>query len=795
MNDKKNNNIKEFVLLFIILCAIFYVYVITMHPVFKTNDSPETTVASATLGIGHPPGYPVFVIAAKLFSYLPLGNYAFKINMFSSFLALLVLLITHQILKLLSLKIFTNEFLFLNCFFILGIGFSYIFWDQAIEAKGGIYMLNLLFLSILLFYSVNLFYAFNISFLYLLYFIFSISLSNHWPSMIILFPIFFYFLYKYRNRIKASNYFYISFFFILGLTPYLFLLIRASSNAILNWGNPDNIKSLLWVILRKAYVYPIKPSLKVYLYQLKEFFLFTFWQSNFLLWVFSIPGFFILYKRRKDIFLFFLISYLINIFFVVFYNRTKQDVLYLMDIFLLPSIYVLLLISIIGILFVINNFNTNIKKYLTLLLFLVMLFFMFKRNFVLNNMHKDYFSYDYGNAILNTIDKNGIYIGDGDDNLMPVYYLQELMKKRLDIKFFTASFLIFKWGIDYYHNRYNCDYDLKPYDTNNNIEKIIINNINELPVYRSSYFSRRDNLKYNYHEANKGILIKISNKKNLFSSKIFDLYSYRYIYDTSCLNSKANINLITWYPVSMVNQANILNDNGFIYDAIKLYKMALNFPVHKPEANIYYNLALAYSKINDVENEISSLENVIKRYPLLSAYEKLGILYYNTFILPNAKKMFDIAIKMGSKNEYVLNGNNVLSQMAYNDMLEVAFIKANEYILNNNIKSAQKIYNFLLENQYKNSIIFRNLGVYYFKTNNLAEALKYFKMSKNETYNSEISLYIGYIYFKMRMYEDAINELQQGISKFKDNSELIKLYNEITELKLKNEKDFNSIKR
>lgn len=796
MNSKKSDKILEFIGLLIVLITIFYIYIYTTHPVFKTNDSPETTVASVTLGIGHPPGYPIFVLLAKIFSYLPIGNYAFKINIFSIFLSILVLFFTYKILKLMYVKIFADNYpLLMVYFFIFILGFSYIFWNQAIEAKGGIYILNLLFLSILFYYSIKLFYKFNFAHLYLLYFIFSLSLSNHWPSMIILLPIFIFFLFRYRIKLKANHYLFILFFLALGITPYLFLLIRASSGPILNWGNPDNLKTLLWVILRKAYVFPVAPDLKVYLYQLKEFVLFTFWKSSFIFCLFSFFGFIILYKKNKNLFVFFILAYLIIVFFVVFYNRTKEDVLYLLDIFLLPSIYILILISSIGILGILNKFNTNLKRFLFHILILILLIFMFIHNFRLNNNTKDFFLYDYGNAILNTIDYNGIYIGDGDDNLMPVYYLQELMKKRQDVKFFTASFLIFKWGIDYYLGRYG-NYDFKPFDANGNIQKLIDYHIGNSNIYRSSFFPRRENLKYNFFETNKGILFKITPEKRIFSSRIFELYTYRYLFDDSCLKSKANRNLITWYPVSMVNQANTLSENGFINDAIKLYKMALGFPVNKPEANIYYNLALAYSKINDVDNEIVALENVVKRYPLLSAYEKLGLLYYNTFILPKAKVMFNKAIRMGSKNEYVLKGLDVISQMSYNDMLEFAFIKANNYILNNNVKSAKKLYTFLLENKYKNAIIYRNLGVYYFKTNEYEEALKNFLASKNETYNSEISLYIGYIYFKMGKYQEAINELMDGIAKFKDNAELKKLYHKIiNELMSKDEKNSNSIKR
>jgi len=794
--DKNNYRIlKEHIFVFIILILIFQIYLHTMHPIFKTNDSPETTAAAVTLGIGHPPGYPVFTIFAKIFSYIPLGNYALRINMFSSFLGLIVLFITCKITKLLFKKIFEKDLKFPYLYIVLLIlGFSYIFWNQTIEAKGGIYILNLFFLSILIYFSIKLFFEFNIFYIYFIFYIFSLSLTNHWPSMIILSPLFLFFLFKYRNVLKIKNYFLILFFFLLGLTPYLFLIIRASANAILNWGNPYNLENLLWVILRKAYIYPVQPGLNVYLYQIKEFLRFTFWQSSFIFWIFSLFGFYILYKRNRNLFWFFITQYMIIIFFIVFYNRTKKDVLYLMDIFLMPSIYILILISTIGILFIINKLNTNIKKILINIIIVTLIIFMFIFNYKFNNNYKDFFLYDYGNAVLNTIDNNGMYIGDGDDNLMPIYYFQEIQKKRTDIKFITASFLIFKWGIDYYKKKYG-DYDLKPYDTNNNIKKIIDKEIINNNIYRSSFFPRKENIKYNYFETNKGILIKISTKKESFSSKIFQLYSYRYIFSNSCIKSSANLNLITWYPVSMVNQANALNDYGFYEDAIKLYKMSLNFPVKKPEANIFYNLALAYSKINDIDNEILALENVIKRYQLLYAYERLGILYYNTYLLPKAKEMFDKAIKLGSKNEYVLKGNDIISKMTYNDMLELALIKANDFITNNKINEAMKLYNFLLEKNYKNAIIYRNIGVYYFKTNNFDKALFNFNMSKNETYNSEISLYIGYTYFKMNKFNEALNELEQGILKFKDNLELKKLYDEIKkEIQLKNEKGSNSFK-
>ena len=48
------------------------------------RDSGEMASAAWTLGVAHQPGYPLYIISAKLFSLLPLGNPAWRLNLFSA---------------------------------------------------------------------------------------------------------------------------------------------------------------------------------------------------------------------------------------------------------------------------------------------------------------------------------------------------------------------------------------------------------------------------------------------------------------------------------------------------------------------------------------------------------------------------------------------------------------------------------------------------------------------------------------------------------------------------------------
>ncbi|HEY6572171.1 MAG TPA: DUF2723 domain-containing protein, partial [Candidatus Eisenbacteria bacterium] len=62
-----------------------WVYAQTLSPtvawVNQGEDSGDLLAASATLGIPHPTGYPLFVLLGRLASLLPLGSVAFRINL------------------------------------------------------------------------------------------------------------------------------------------------------------------------------------------------------------------------------------------------------------------------------------------------------------------------------------------------------------------------------------------------------------------------------------------------------------------------------------------------------------------------------------------------------------------------------------------------------------------------------------------------------------------------------------------------------------------------------------------
>ncbi len=311
---------KEIIVLIVFLIVILQLYLYTMVPAFKSDDSPETITSAYTLGISHSPSYPLFTMAGKVFSSLPVGSPAFRINLFAIFLAMLVLLFSYFIIRKIILYIFNCENKTINFLGIFILALSYIFWNQAIEAKGGIYILNLLFLAILIYLSMKLLKRFNIKYFYLMSFIYGLSLCNHWPTMIILLPVFGYLFFKCRKKINQKNIITAALLLFVGLSPYFYLPIRAGTDGIFIYMlKPNTWENFWWTVLRSGYVNDIPATLQLYEYQIKEFFILLF--NNYsILWILMFAGGYILNKRSKEIFYLFLSSILIIAFMVVIYN-------------------------------------------------------------------------------------------------------------------------------------------------------------------------------------------------------------------------------------------------------------------------------------------------------------------------------------------------------------------------------------------------------------------------------------------------------------------------------------------
>jgi len=122
----------------------FVVYLHTLAPSVATifDDSLELQLVCYLPGIAHPTGYPLYTLLGKLFTYLPVGDVAYRVNLMSAFFASLTismlygtlrLLIGHRVPALLGAAAFAV---------------SPVFWSQAVIAE--VYTLHAVFVAAVL---------------------------------------------------------------------------------------------------------------------------------------------------------------------------------------------------------------------------------------------------------------------------------------------------------------------------------------------------------------------------------------------------------------------------------------------------------------------------------------------------------------------------------------------------------------------------------------------------------------------------------------------------------------------
>ena len=125
-------------------------YVRTLAPTVLYYDRPEMfdsamlQAAAPVLGVGHPTGYPTYMMLAKLFTYLPFGDAAYRVNLLSAVFEAVAVMFVY----LAGLKLSRRPAA--AAVGALAFGLTPIFWSQAVIAE--VYTLNATFIALVVIY-------------------------------------------------------------------------------------------------------------------------------------------------------------------------------------------------------------------------------------------------------------------------------------------------------------------------------------------------------------------------------------------------------------------------------------------------------------------------------------------------------------------------------------------------------------------------------------------------------------------------------------------------------------------
>ncbi len=220
----------------------------------KSADGAELITAAVTLGIPHPPGYPLYVLMGKLASALPFGAVAFRFNLFSAVCTAIAAALLAFLAAKLAAPSHTSESetdpsgahqqrvaiwataLFCGTTF----AFAPVVWRHAVVAE--VYALNLLVVAVFLLIALS---PTNKRLGMSAGLLIGLALTTHLTS-VILAPVALIGMARMRRARFIAG-------FGLGLTPFLLLPLLAAGDSPVVWGAPHTLREWWWLVSAEIY--------------------------------------------------------------------------------------------------------------------------------------------------------------------------------------------------------------------------------------------------------------------------------------------------------------------------------------------------------------------------------------------------------------------------------------------------------------------------------------------------------------------------------------------------------------
>jgi hypothetical protein len=246
-------------------------YTLTLCPIVFWYDSAEFVTAAVTLGIPHPPGYPLYTLIGHAFTWLPLDP-ALAVNLMSATFAALSVAFTYLVCRCLGVC---------RSPAIVGaatLGGGKLFWTNAVVAE--VYCPGLAFVVVVLYLLLRSRQESRFGLTILAAFLAGLGLGVH-MSIATLGIGFGLLVWAYDvpvtdtadlrhllrrsglgNRVSRSLV--VGAFAALGSLVFLYLPLRAAQRPALNFGDPSNLQRFKWVITGGAYKHWFRDDLDTF---------------------------------------------------------------------------------------------------------------------------------------------------------------------------------------------------------------------------------------------------------------------------------------------------------------------------------------------------------------------------------------------------------------------------------------------------------------------------------------------------------------------------------------------------
>ncbi len=250
----------------LLACSIFIVSLAffvasTCRTVFWW-DSGELIANAHVLGIAHRPGFPLYILVARVFGMIPFGEYFYRINFISALSGAISLSVLGYMIYGIAARWWREsavwEIVFAIGLAIVGLGGTYTYWIQSVRAE--VYAPNLLVLSFLLLavwrFDEELPRDRTIAKRYacLIGWLAGLGLALHHATFASVLPAVAILMIWRTRRFHLARWTVTlgGLFTLIGASVYLYLPVRALQNPPLNWGWVTGVTSPDWSAVAAA---------------------------------------------------------------------------------------------------------------------------------------------------------------------------------------------------------------------------------------------------------------------------------------------------------------------------------------------------------------------------------------------------------------------------------------------------------------------------------------------------------------------------------------------------------------
>ena len=230
-----------------VVAATSSVYLLTAARDIVVGDSPEFVTVAVTLGVAHPPGYPLLTILGHLFSLLPIGPIPFRVNLLAVVCSTLTVLFVYAT----AWRLTASRVAAAAAGLLLAFNPLFWSWSLVIEAFP---LNNLLAAALIYLLVVWQERPERATPLILAGFVGGLGMSNH-QTIALLLPAVLFVLWRHREVLLARRWILpaCAGASLLGLLPYVYLPWAAANHAPMSWGNITSFGDLVDHFLRRDY--------------------------------------------------------------------------------------------------------------------------------------------------------------------------------------------------------------------------------------------------------------------------------------------------------------------------------------------------------------------------------------------------------------------------------------------------------------------------------------------------------------------------------------------------------------